>query len=446
MTYREFLEEQRVNMVEELMNFVSIDSVYDSKTVSKEMPYGKGVANALNYVAKLGERYGFEVDKCDGHCTELTIGEGNKMIGIFAHADVVPATGDWSDDPFSCKVLDGKVYGRGTSDDKGPFIAAFYAVLALKKAGLLKGYKVRFVVGGDEERGSSCLDYYFNVLKKPSPDYGFTPDADFPVIYGEKGINDFFPEIAIEIPHVLKISGGAATNAVCDKVEIELNDAKDFVSYLKSKKISFKEDGNKVTILGKSAHGSTPELGDNAAIKTMKILGDFYKLKSLQKLADGLSDTSGKKFGGFCKTKLMGETTYCVGLISYEKGLLKFSINFRYPEVVKSSEYKDKFDAYFGTKSKMGEESHVLFFDPESKLVKTLMQAYQEETGDKKSKPITIGGGTYAKHCENTVAFGALFPGRESVMHQPDEYMPEEDIYKSALIYARAIELLGNLK
>ena len=446
MTYREFLEEQRINMVEELMNFVSIDSVYDSKTATKEMPYGKGVSNALDYVAKLGERYGFEVDKCDGHCTELTIGEGNKMIGIFAHADVVPATGNWSDDPFSCKVLDGKVYGRGTSDDKGPFMAAFYAVLALKKAGLLKGYKVRFVVGGDEERGSSCLDYYFNVLKKPSPDYGFTPDADFPVIYGEKGINDFFPEIAVEIPHVLKISGGAATNAVCDKVEIELDNASEFVPYLKSKKVSFKEDGNKVTILGKSAHGSTPELGDNAAIKTMKILGDFYNVKSLQKLADGLSDTSGKKFGGFCKTKLMGETTYCVGLISYEKGVLKFSINFRYPEVVKSSEYKEKFDAYFGTKSKMGEESHVLFFDPESKLVKTLMQAYQEETGDKKSKPITIGGGTYAKHCENTVAFGALFPGRESVMHQPDEYMPEEDIYKSALIYARAIELLGNLK
>ena len=446
MTYREFLEVQKYNLIEELMRFVSINSVYHAKSVSKGHPFGLGVANALNYVADLGRKYGFEVDTCDGYCTELTIGDGDKLIGIFAHADVVPATGDWSDDPFSPRLEDGKVYGRGTSDDKGPFMAAFYAVLALKEAGLLKGYKVRFVVGGDEERGSSCLDYYFKVLKKPSPDYGFTPDADFPVIYGEKGINDFFPEIAVEIPHVLKISGGAATNAVCDKVEIELDDAKEFVSYLKQRVVSFKEDGNKVTILGKSAHGSTPELGDNAAIKTMQILGEFYDVKSLKKLADGLSDTSGKKFGGFCKTKLMGETTYCVGLISYEKGLFKFSINFRYPEIVKSVEYKDKFDAYFGTKSRMGEESHVLFFDPESKLVKTLMQAYKEETGDKKHGPITIGGGTYAKHCENTVAFGALFPGRESVMHQPDEYMPEEDIYKSVLIYARAIELLGNLK
>ncbi len=446
MSYKDYLKANKENIIEELKRFVSINSVYDASTVIKDKPFGEGVAKALDYVAKLGEKHGFVVDRCDGYCTELTIGEGDKMIGIFAHSDVVPATGDWSDDPFNCKVVDGKVYGRGTSDDKGPFMAAFFAVLALKDAGLLKGYKVRFVVGGDEERGSSCLDYYFKELNKPSPDYGFTPDADFPVIYGEKGINDFFPEIEVEIPHVIRISGGAATNAVCDKVEIESEEADRLATYLEGEKVSFKQKGNKVIILGKSAHGSTPELGDNAALKTMAILGDFYGVHPLQRLADGLYDTSGKTFGGFCKTKLMGETTYCVGMISYEKGLLKFSVNFRYPETVKSVEYKDKFDAYFRTKSKMGEESHVLCFDPESKLVKTLMQAYKEETGDLEHGPITIGGGTYAKHCENTVAFGALFPGRESVMHQPDEYMPEEDIFKSALIYARAIELLGKLK
>ena len=163
MNYTEFLIDQKDNMIEELMRFVSINSVYDESTVSKERPYGNGVEDALDYVAKLGLKYGFSVDRCDGHATELTIGEGDKMIGIFAHADVVPATGNWSDDPFCAYVKDGKLYGRGTSDDKGPFMAAFYAVLALKEAGLLKGYKVRFVVGGDEERGSSCLDYYFNI-------------------------------------------------------------------------------------------------------------------------------------------------------------------------------------------------------------------------------------------------------------------------------------------
>ena len=446
MKYREFIINQKDNMIEELKRFVSINSVFDKSTVNKEHPLGQGVANALDYVAKLGEKYGFEVDQCDGYCTELTIGSGDKMIGIFAHSDVVPATGEWKKDPFEPYVEDGKLFGRGTSDDKGPFMAAFYAVLALLDAGLLKNYKVRFVVGGDEERGSRCLDYYFKTLKKPSPTYGFTPDADFPVIYGEKGINDFFPELEVNLPHVKRISGGAATNAVCDRVEIELDDKTGFLDYCKEHFIPFDSKDNTVYIFGKSAHGSTPNEGDNAAIKTIKILGEVYGVEKLKKLADGLADTSGKKWDGFCRTKLMGETTYCVGMISYENGLLKFSVNFRYPETVKSVEFKDKFDSYFGTKSTMGEESHVLFFNPKSKLVKTLMKAYRAETHDYFAKPITIGGGTYAKHCENTVAFGALFAGRESVMHQPNEYMPVDDIVKSALIYARAIDLLGKLK
>ena len=446
MKFKEYLKGQKDNMIEELMRFVSYNSVYDESTIKDGAPFGEGVHNALEYVAKLGEQYGFEVDRCDGYCTELTIGDGDKMIGIFAHADVVPATGDWSNDPFSPYVQDGKIYGRGTSDDKGPFIAAFYAVLALKQQGLLNGYKVRFVVGGNEELGSRCLDYYFKELKKPSPTYGFTPDADFPVIYGEKGINDFFPEIPLEIPHVKSIRGGAATNAVCDKVDIQLDDVTLLEEYCKGHNINYLVKDNVLTILGESAHGSTPELGVNAAIITMSILGEFYGVGKLRRLGVGLVDTTGKNWDGFCETKLMGHTTYCVGMISYENDLLKFSVNFRYPDGVNPVEYKDKFDAYFGTESIMGEESHLLLFDPKSKLVKTLMKAYKLETHDLFRKPFTIGGGTYAKHCENTVAFGALFPGRESVMHQPNEYMPIEDIVKSAQIYARAIYLLGKLK
>ena len=446
MKYKEYLLGQKDNMIEELMRFVSYNSVNDESTVAEGAPFGAGVHDALEYVAKLGEQYGFEVDRCDGYCTELTIGEGDKMIGIFAHADVVPATGEWKSDPFSPYVEDEKVFGRGTSDDKGPFIAAFYAVLALKEEGLLKGYKVRFVVGGNEELGSRCLDYYFKVLNKPSPTYGFTPDADFPLIYGEKGINDFFPEIPIEIPHVKSIHGGAATNAVCDKVDIELDDSTLLTEYCEKRGVEHVVNGNILTIIGKAAHGSTPELGVNAAVIAMSVLGEFYGVAKLRRLGVGLRDTSGKNWDAFCQTKLMGKTTYCVGTICFENNLLQFSVNFRYPDGVNPVEYKDKFDFYFGTESRMGEESHLLFFDPKSKLVKTLMKAYKSETHAIFAKPITIGGGTYAKHCENTVAFGAMFPGRESTMHQPNEYMLVDDIVKSAQIYAKAIYLLGKLK
>lgn len=446
MKYDSFLRESKDNMLEELMRFVSINSVYDEKSVTKEHPFGAGVADALEYVARLGEKNGFKVDRCDGYCTELTIGEGDKMIGIFAHADVVPPTGVWTQGPFSPFIENEKIYGRGTSDDKGPFMAAFYAVLALKKFDLIKNYKIRLVVGGDEERGSKCLDYYFKTLKKPDPTYGFTPDADFPLIYGEKGIVDFFPELKIDLPHVISISGGAATNAVCDKVKIELDDATEVEEYLTKNCIAHKTEGNIVRIFGKSAHGSTPERGVNAALKAFDVLGHVYHNDKLLELYNKLSDTRGKSFNGYASTKLMGETTYCVGLVSYEKGLLKFSVNFRYPETVKCVEYKDNFDAEFGTKSKMGTESPYLLFDPKSKLVKTLMKAYRKESYDLFHDPMTIGGGTYAKHCKNTVAFGALFPGRDYVMHQPNEYMPVVDIMKSAFIYAKAIYLLGKLK
>ena len=210
--------------------------------------------------------------------------------------------------------------------------------------------------------------------------------------------------------------------------------------------ISHETNGNKIIILGKSAHGSTPECGVNAALITLEVLGKVYSCEKLLKLAKSLTDTRGKSFGCFAQTKLMGETTFCVGKIDYEKGVLNFSVNFRYPETVKYQEYVDKFDDFFSTKSKVGHESKPLFFDPDSALVKTLMEAYRKESHDLVNQPMTIGGGTYAKHCKNTVAFGALFPGREYVMHQPDEYMLVDDIVKSACIYAQAIYLLGKLK
>ena len=445
MSYKTHLQFYHHEMLKELKELIKIPSVYDETTKTETMPFGKAVDDALAYIAGMGERYGFKVDRCDGYCTELTIGEGDKMIGIFAHADVVPATGKWEGNPFEPRVHLGKIYGRGTSDDKGPFVAAFFAAKALDKSGMLKDYKIRIVVGGDEERGSRCLDYYFGKLKKPAPEYGFTPDSDFPLIYGEKGISDFFCELKLNIPGVKSIKGGVATNAVCDRVEIELEDTTEMENYCKECGISYEITGKTLIILGKSAHGSTPELGDNAAIKAMVGLGRVYHVQELMDLGAKLADTTGKSFDGFAESKLLGQTTYCVGKISYEDGMLNFTVNFRYPETVDRTAYMINFDNHFHTLTILGEESPYLLYDPESDLVKTLLKAYRKETHDR-TKPLTTGGGTYAKHAKNTIAFGALFPKRQSTMHEPNELIPVKDIYKSARIYARAIKMLGKLK
>lgn len=427
-----------------LIRFVSINSVYDEKSVSKSTPFGKGVDNALKFVADLGLRYGFDVDYCDGYCIELSIGDGDKLIGIYAHADVVPASGEWDNPPFSPIIKNGKIYGRGTSDDKGPLIAAFYALKALKDNGLLKGYKVKLVVGGDEERGSACLDYYFNILHKPYPDYGFTPDSDFPLIYGEKGIIDFYPSIKVGAENIISIKGGVATNAVCDKVSIKLCKDDGFTNYLKSQKVNFSIENDEIIIYGKSAHGSTPELGVNAALIALKTLGDFYKIEKFSQIAEKLLITDGSSFGGKCETKLLGKTTYCVGLINYQNGVLTFSVNFRHPENVDPNEYINHFDEYFLTHSESKEPSPVLLYNPKSKLVKTLLNAYRKETNDK-TPPLTTGGGTYAKHAKNTIAFGALFPHDISTMHEPNEYMILKEFELASVIYAHAINDLGKL-
>lgn len=445
MSYKTHLQFYHHEMMKELKELIKIPSVYDETTKTDLMPFGKSVDDALAYVASMGERYGFRVDRCDGYCTELTIGEGDKTIGIFAHADVVPATGKWDSDPFNPVVQHGKIYGRGTSDDKGPFIAAFFATKSLEKSGLLKNFKVRIVVGGDEERGSKCLDHYFLKLNKPAPDYGFTPDSDFPLIFGEKGISDFFCELKMNIPGVKSIKGGVATNAVCDKVEIELDDLQGMINYCEYGGIQHEITGKTLIIYGKSAHGSTPELGDNAAIKTMLAVGNVFNVPALVELGTKLSDTTGKSFDGYAESKLLGHTTYCVGKISYKDGMLDFTVNFRYPENIERTAFMINFDNHFNTLTIMSEESPALLYDPESSLVKTLLKAYRKETHDR-TKPLTTGGGTYAKHAKNTIAFGALFPKRPSTMHEPNEEMPIKDIYKSARIYARAIKMLGKLK
>lgn len=445
MNYAKLLTGYYDEMLETLKAFCSIPSEYDEKSKTKTKPFGKHVDRALKFIGEVGKKNGFSIDYCDGYATEMTIGKGKKVIGIYAHADVVPASGKWTSAPYKPVVRNNAIYGRGTSDDKGPLIAALYATKALHDAGLIKDYRVRIVVGGDEERGSSCLEYYFHHLNKRGPTYGFTPDSDFPLIFGEKGIVDFYPEIAVKIPNVKRISGGVASNAVCDHVEVEMKQDQRFVEFLKERDIKFSLDKNKITFEGQSCHGSTPDLGINAALICLSCLGEFYHIPQLYLIGEGLKDMTGKKFGCFTTSKLLGDSTFCVGLIDYKDGKLRFSVNFRYGETTNNLEIVNKFDKYFSTKSEMKEASPHLLYDPKSTLVKTLLEAYRKETKDK-SAPLTTGGGTYAKHAPNTIAFGALFPGRVSTMHEPDEYMPLDDFYLSATIYARAIHMLGLIK
>ena len=451
--FKKLLKPYEAVSISNLQDWIRIDSVYDKSTATEEMPFGKGVHEALEFIASLAEKEGFNVDRCDSYCTEISFGEG-ELIAIYAHADVVPVTGKWDHDPFGAEIVDDIMYGRGTSDDKGPAMAAFYALKALKENNLIDGYKVSLVIGGNEESGSRCLEHYFHKLNKPYPKYGFTPDGDFPLIYGEKGITGFVHNLEVNLDQVISIKGGVAVNSVIDEVrcvlkhDYKLSKACEKFFSLTNIRYQFVpgSDLDELVVYGKSAHGSLPQLGVNAALHLLKFLGWYYHENDLSKIASWYLEPTGVMFGCRFDGEHLHETTYNVGLVNYEQNKLTLVINFRYPENCNPRDVEVKMNAQKLGEVKFFGYGSPLLVDPKSQMIETLYKIYQEETGDYSTPKMTIGGGTYARESKNTIAFGSHFPGREDNIHSPNEKIHLEDYLLSQSIYARAIYELGKLK
>lgn len=453
MNFKLLLKDYYEESLKTLTKLIQINSVYDEKTVTEKMPYGLGVYNAHQFMKEIALKDGFQVDECDNRCLEISFGEGETLVGIFAHLDVVPVSGEWRFPPFSAHIENDVMYGRGTSDDKGPAVSAYYALKALKEHNLIKKYRVKLVLGCDEERGSSCLDYYFNKLKKEQPTYGFTPDGDFPLIYGEKGISNYKVEGKIFLGPIKEINAGVVSNSVIDKAIVTVTDKNKLLDYLKSnaniKYEILSETENELTVnfIGKSAHGSLPKLGINSGIIALEVLGKVYDIPFLKRLSSDYKDPNGKKLGQYFNSENLGETTYNVGLISYKNSLFSMTVNFRYPETVEVKKVIEDLSKDSDLPIVILSESKPLFYDPiNTPFIKKLSEVYIEETNDTINKPMTIGGGTYAKEAKNTVAFGSHFPNKEDHIHEANEKIDLEDFYNSMPIYANAIFSLGNLK
>ena len=446
--YETITERFKPTLIENLEKFVAINSVYDEKTVSKNNPFGKGVSNALDFIYKLAKADGFTATNYENKVVEILCGEG-KNITILAHADVVPAGTGWNQNPFEVVDRGDRLTGRGVADDKGPLLAAYYAMRAVKENHLMGKYQIRFIVGGNEESGSAGVEYYFNKLKKPQPNLGFSPDSDYPLIFAEKGIINFEVKKKVNFKHLYSLKGGVAANSVIEKCEVIIDNDNDFLKYLADNKYDFdfektEKDLLKVTFNGKAAHGAKPEEGYNAGMAAVKALGNYYKNKDLISLYSKFSNLQGYGLDAFGNSDEMGHNSLNVGIISIEKDQLTMIVNFRYVDTCKPDDLK----VMIKTKAKpftvnfLG-ESKLLFYPKESVLVQTLLKAYQEETGDYDSKPKAIGGGTYAKEADNLLAFGMEMPGWDSKMHSPGEQVRKEDLFKSMAIYARAIVELG---
>ena len=284
--FDELLVPYQDELIENLKKFVAIDSVYDESTKDENNPFGKGVSEALNFIYELAIKDGFTATNYKNMVVEILLGEQEENITVLAHADVVPEGEGWSHNPFEIKEENGILYGRGVADDKGPLLAAYYAMKAIKDNNLAGDYQIRFIVGGNEESGSLGVEYYFNTLNKKQPTFGFSPDAEFPLIYAEKGIYTFKSEGTISLPEVISINGGLAANSVIEKCIIKLEKNSNFVNYLNNSTLPYEvknfDEYVEVTIIGISAHGATPELGKNAGVETLRLLGEYLNSETLK--------------------------------------------------------------------------------------------------------------------------------------------------------------------
>lgn len=458
------------DIVSSLQEIIKIKSV--ESQAKKGMPFGEGIDNCLRKFLEIAEQLDLKTEYVDGYAGHVEIGQGEEIFGILCHLDVVPEGSNWTYPPYSAEIHDGKMYGRGTIDDKGPAVASLYALKAVKESDIKLDKRVRLILGTDEESGWEGLEYYFK--KEPEPELAFSPDAQYPVIHAEKGILIFDLNYEFDFGdekysnksnykyEVLALKGGNAPNMVPDSCQSLIKT--DYGQVLENKLKNFnskndyevkleKVNKNKFRIQtsGISAHGSRPEKGENAISKMLLFLTELDKV-NIGDFIDFYNkkigmDYYGERIGCDLSDDVSGRLIFNVGQINFESNLIKTTINIRYPVTKDKDEVMegirdsiDVYDAYLEMKN----HQKPLYVPKDDPLVQNLMKVYQDITGDKKSSPIAMGGGTYARAVPKAVAFGALFPGGEELAHQKDEYIKIDDLYKNTLIIASAVEALAS--
>jgi len=465
MDFRKAIDDYRGEIIQTIQDFVKIKSVEEDSEEGK--PFGKGPYDALIYALNIGRKLEFKVENFDGYAGHAEYGEGNKIVGILAHVDVIPEGDGWTYPPFGGEIHDGKIYGRGSIDDKGGCIAALYALKAVKDSGLILGKKVRIIFGANEETGMADIPYYLS--KNREPDVAFSPDSPFPVVYGEKGILDLIFSKRINKNHgkfsIESIQGGDMPKKVPGFCNVIINlsqqDKPDLMSivirYIEKKgaKVELIEKGDKICIkyTGKPSSAIHPENSDNAISGMMDFLeclslsdGDLKNFIRFYNERIGHT-IYGEKMGCAFQDDISTPLTFCPTVINYDKEKVKMHVHIRYPVKTKFEELmaKIKNTLYaYSIETEIERHSKPHYISEHSSLVSTLMNKYREETGDYNVKAITMAGGTYARTLKNAVGFGPLFPNEKQVAHEVDEYLCIDSIIKATKIYARAIyELAG---
>lgn len=461
-----WLDAHRQDLVDKTAALLRIESVEAPPEPGR--PFGPGVGAALEFVDRLAREFGLETANVDGHAVHAHWGPRAPFVGVLTHVDVVPAGGGWSVPPFGGVVIDGRIYGRGAIDNKGPTVASLFALAALAAAGAPVKRGLRLIVGGDEETGFQCLRHYFK--RQPYPEMAFSPDAVFPLVFAEKGILDLTLALPSPGPVMVSLRGGQRPNVVPDEAEARLQLPPGespaewqgrLVAAAASKRraqITLESDaGNpahfRVKSRGVATHGSTPEKGVNAAAELLACLveadagrGLVDPSGTLAFLARAGSGIYGEGLGIAARDDVSGVLTCNLGVLRLEGRELSATFNIRYPVslacaaalLAKAAEQVRE----AGGRIVDASDDPPHHVPEDSFIVRTLLEVYRQETGDD-TPPLAIGGGTYARLVPGAVAFGPVFPFSGIVPHEKDENIEIEHLRRLARLYAAALWALA---
>lgn len=457
-----WIDENMSSLTRDIIELVNIPSV-SVETEDPEKPFGEACLNVLEKVLEIGKRMGFQGKNHDNYCgTFLWKGDTDSEIGIFSHLDVVPEGNGWSYDPYGAVVEENCIIGRGTTDNKGPSMAALYALKYLKEIGWKSRHSIRFFFGCNEENGMKDIQYYIN--NNPMPIFSFTPDAAFPVCYGEKGIMVIDADYDIKSSNLKEFSSGVSSNAVpSDAYAIIEGEELSLRNALNGKDIhSIENLGNgsfKITVKGIAAHAAFPIGSDSAEVKLARILKESNLVdEKAQKLINSITvifdDYYGAGLGVPYEDNISGRLTHIGGIARTSDGVFRQNINIRYTitadrelmtrQIVKVLEEN-------GFVIVNIKDSPPMYIDENEPVVGVLTDICNKHIGFS-LKPYTMGGGTYARWLKNAVAYGPGTPGAENKFgpergrgHQPDEYIELDKLKTAISIYVEAIKSIDSM-
>ena len=450
------IDDLRDDLIEMLKRWIAVPS--EKGEAAPGAPFGAEVNRMLELALSDAKALGFETRNIDGYAGDVRMGSlGQNPLAVLAHLDIVPAGDGWKTNPFEAVVENGRIYGRGTSDDKGPAVAALFAMYALRQAGVPLDREVRLILGCDEESGMEDMAYYREHYDIPK--IGFTPDASFPLINTEKGLlqleltapaaTEGLVVESINVGERFNVIPGLASavihgnEALCEKVNRLAGDMHLAVT-------AEVMDTNRLRLLstGIPGHSAYPEAARNAIDQLLLMLRALGVCGPLKALADCVSmNSDGNGLNIHCRDEMSGALTCNMGILRYDVKGLYATYDIRYPLLASNQRILKTLTAALGSDIAVSihghkEPHHVA---PNSELVTCLLDAYHEETG-RERECISTGGGTYARCLDEGVAFGSAFPEDEEVAHQAGEYISIDGLMQNVRIFANAIVRLAGSK